>query len=64
MLAFLHLTGPQFEPLIDPTMRELKEISPEVIVPMHCTGWKTIRQIEAELPEAFVPSCVGTRILL
>lgn len=64
VIGGFHLTGPQFEPLIDRTIQELKEISPEMIIPMHCTGWKTIQRIGAELPDSFVPSCVGTKINL
>ena len=41
-----------------------KELSPTLIVPAHCTGWKATHALARELPEAFVPNSVGTRFLL
>ena len=60
----LHLGGPLFEPMIQPTVTALKELSPELIVPAHCTGWKGIHAIARELPQAFVQNSVGTRLVL
>jgi 7,8-dihydropterin-6-yl-methyl-4-(beta-D-ribofuranosyl)aminobenzene 5'-phosphate synthase len=42
----------------------LKEIGPRLIVPAHCTGWKATHALARELPEAFVPNSVGTRLML
>ena len=53
-----------FEPIIEPTVRVLTELSPELLVPAHCTGWKAVHQLAARLPEAFVQSAVGTTIEL
>ena len=60
----LHLSGPLFEPIIQPTVTALKELSPKLIVPAHCTGWKGIHAIASELPQAFVQNSVGTRLVL
>jgi 7,8-dihydropterin-6-yl-methyl-4-(beta-D-ribofuranosyl)aminobenzene 5'-phosphate synthase len=51
-----------FETIIGPTVLALDELSPSLIVPAHCTGWKAVHQLAARLPEAFVPSAVGTTI--
>ncbi len=59
----LHLTGGTFEKIIPETIEELKEISPNVIVPGHCTGWKAAHQISRALPEAYVQTSVGTHML-
>ena len=59
-----HLTGTAFEPVIDPTLQALREIGPQVIVPQHCTGWRATMQIAQQLPEAFIPTSVGTRFSL
>jgi 7,8-dihydropterin-6-yl-methyl-4-(beta-D-ribofuranosyl)aminobenzene 5'-phosphate synthase len=59
-----HLTGPAMEPAIEPTLEEMKKISPEVIVPMHCTGSKAISRFAEELPEAFVLNSVGSTLTL
>lgn len=60
VLGGFHLTGPIFEPIIQPTIDELKRINPDYVVPMHCTGWKAINRIAEELPEQFLLNTVGT----
>lgn len=55
-----HLTGPAFEPIIDPTAAALHDLAPEVIVPAHCTGWRAQHRLAAALPDAFIPNAVGT----
>ncbi len=64
VIGGFHLTGAHFERIIPPTVASLKELSPAVIVPAHCTGWKATHALARELPEAFVPNSVGTRFLL
>lgn len=60
----LHLGGAMFEPVIEPTIHALSHLEPEAIVPAHCTGWKAQFRLAAELPDAFVPNSVGTRVTL
>ena len=64
VIGGFHLSGPLFEPIIPPTVAALKELSPEMIVPAHCTGWKAVHAIARELPQAFVQNSVGTRFVL
>ena len=64
LLGGLHLTGAIFEPIIAPTLKELKSISPRLVMPGHCTGWKAIHAFAREFPEAYVQSSVGTRLVL
>jgi 7,8-dihydropterin-6-yl-methyl-4-(beta-D-ribofuranosyl)aminobenzene 5'-phosphate synthase len=59
-----HLSGPMFEPIIGPTVDALAELSPSLLVPAHCTGWKALNQLATRFPETFVPSTVGTTIEL
>jgi 7,8-dihydropterin-6-yl-methyl-4-(beta-D-ribofuranosyl)aminobenzene 5'-phosphate synthase len=59
-----HLSGPIFEPLIPSVIDAFRELDPGVIVPTHCTGFRAIQQLGAAFPDAFVPSCVGTRFEL
>jgi 7,8-dihydropterin-6-yl-methyl-4-(beta-D-ribofuranosyl)aminobenzene 5'-phosphate synthase len=54
-----HLSGPS-EALIEPTVSAMKEIAPDVIVPMHCTGWKAINTFSAEMPDNFILNTVGS----
>ena len=60
LLGGFHLTGPAFEPVIEPTVSAFREMSPDVLVPAHCTGWKAQHRLAAALPDAFVPNAVGT----
>jgi 7,8-dihydropterin-6-yl-methyl-4-(beta-D-ribofuranosyl)aminobenzene 5'-phosphate synthase len=60
VLGGFHLNGPAFEPIIGPTIEEMKKIGPEYVVPMHCTGWKAINQFAREMPGQFLLNSVGT----
>jgi len=55
-----HLTGPGFEPLIEPTVAALQTMDPAMVVPAHCTGWRAQHRLAAALPDAFVPNAVGS----
>jgi 7,8-dihydropterin-6-yl-methyl-4-(beta-D-ribofuranosyl)aminobenzene 5'-phosphate synthase len=59
-----HLSGPMFERIIEPTVEALAELSPSLLVPSHCTGWKACHRLAAQFPDAFVMSTVGTTIAL
>jgi 7,8-dihydropterin-6-yl-methyl-4-(beta-D-ribofuranosyl)aminobenzene 5'-phosphate synthase len=59
-----HLSGPMFETIIGPTVAALDELSPALIVPAHCTGWKAVHQLAARFPQAFVQPAVGATIEL
>lgn len=64
LLGGFHLTGPAFEPLIEPTVAALTEMAPDLVVPAHCTGWRAQHRLGATLPDAFVPNAVGTSYTL
>jgi 7,8-dihydropterin-6-yl-methyl-4-(beta-D-ribofuranosyl)aminobenzene 5'-phosphate synthase len=64
VIGGFHLTGKVFEPLIPPTIQDLKELNPKIIVPEHCTGWRATHEIAREFPAAFIANSVGTRYLL
>lgn len=59
-----HLSGPPFEPIIEETIVELKKMAPEIIVPMHCTGWKAIKRFSEEFASSFILNSVGSRFTL
>jgi 7,8-dihydropterin-6-yl-methyl-4-(beta-D-ribofuranosyl)aminobenzene 5'-phosphate synthase len=60
VLGGFHLTGPLFDPIIKPTIEEMKKIGPDYIVPTHCTGWKAINEFAREMPDQFFLNSVGT----
>jgi 7,8-dihydropterin-6-yl-methyl-4-(beta-D-ribofuranosyl)aminobenzene 5'-phosphate synthase len=61
LLGGLHLGGPAFEPVIEPTIAAFQDLTPALLVPGHCTGWKAQHAFAAALPDAWVPGSVGTR---
>ena len=63
-MGCFHLSGPVFEPIIDPTVDALAEVSPALLPPAHCTGWRAVHRLAARFPDAFVMSTVGTTIKL
>lgn len=64
VLGGLHLSGEFFEPVIERTVDALKEINPEVIVPMHCTGWNAGKRLADTFPGAFTLNSVGSKFTL
>jgi len=64
VLGGFHLTGPFFEKIHQETIDELKMMTPEVVMPMHCTGWKAIQKFQKEFASKFVLNSVGTKLTL
>jgi 7,8-dihydropterin-6-yl-methyl-4-(beta-D-ribofuranosyl)aminobenzene 5'-phosphate synthase len=64
LLGGFHLSGPAFEPVIEPTVVALTDLAPELVLPAHCTGWRAQHRLAAALPDAYVPNSVGTAIHL
>jgi 7,8-dihydropterin-6-yl-methyl-4-(beta-D-ribofuranosyl)aminobenzene 5'-phosphate synthase len=62
IMGGLHLSFPN-EPIINPTVAQLKQIGPKFIVPCHDTGWQATNVILNAMPEQFIPSAVGTTFI-
>ncbi|MFG2087086.1 MULTISPECIES: MBL fold metallo-hydrolase [unclassified Spirillospora] len=60
LVGGLHLGGPAFEPVIEPTVHALTEFAPSFVVPGHCTGWRAQHALAAALPDAWVQGSSGT----
>jgi 7,8-dihydropterin-6-yl-methyl-4-(beta-D-ribofuranosyl)aminobenzene 5'-phosphate synthase len=60
VLGGFHLSGPAFAPIVEQTIDELQRIDPEVVVPMHCTGWNSTRRLAEAFKRGFVLNSVGT----
>jgi len=63
VMGGFHLTGADFEPIIEPTVKALKNLNPAYVVPTHCTGRKAIMHIEKEMPEEFLLNMSGTKMV-
>jgi 7,8-dihydropterin-6-yl-methyl-4-(beta-D-ribofuranosyl)aminobenzene 5'-phosphate synthase len=64
VLGGFHLAGPAFDPILEETIAALKEIAPNILVPMHCTGWKAIKRFSEEFPNEFILNSVGSTFTL
>ena len=64
LVGGFHLSSATFEPRIPETVAALAAFAPELLVPGHCTGFAAQRALAEAMPEAFVPSGVGTTIRL
>ncbi len=60
VIGGFHLNGPLFEPIIGDTVDAFESLTPDVLVPAHCTGWKATHAIARRLPDAFIQNSVGT----
>ena len=63
VMGGFHLTGADFEPIIEPTTQALKTVNPQYIVPTHCTGRKAIMHLEKEMPGQFLLNMSGTKMV-
>lgn len=64
LIGGLHLGGPAFEPVIGPTVGALRTLSPALLVPGHCTGWRAQHALAAALPQAWVQGSSGSTFRL
>jgi 7,8-dihydropterin-6-yl-methyl-4-(beta-D-ribofuranosyl)aminobenzene 5'-phosphate synthase len=64
VIGGFHLSGPMFEPIIEPTVQAFDELLPGLLMPAHCTGWRAVHLFARRYPDAFVPCAVGTTITL
>ena len=64
ILGGFHLTGPFFEKIHEDTIEELKKMTPDTVMPMHCTGWKAMQKFQKAFPSSFVLNSVGSKMTL
>jgi 7,8-dihydropterin-6-yl-methyl-4-(beta-D-ribofuranosyl)aminobenzene 5'-phosphate synthase len=62
VMGGFHLSGPLFEPIIEPTTEGLKAFNPDYIIPCHCTGRKAIMYMEQAMPDRFIFNMSGTKL--
>ena len=61
IIGGFHLGGSPVPTVIEPTINEFKSISPDYIIPCHCTGRTAMLAMERELP-GFILSMAGTKL--
>lgn len=60
VIGGFHLIGPQSELLVERTLREMQILSPDYVVPCHCTGRKASQYFEQSMPDSFILNQSGT----
>lgn len=45
------------------TVQAFKQLNPDYLIPMHCTGFKTIMAIHQEMPAKLIMPSTGTRVV-
>ncbi len=51
------------EEKIKSTVEDIKAINPDIIIPLHCTGFEAVTAIMAEMPDAFFLNTAGTKYI-
>jgi 7,8-dihydropterin-6-yl-methyl-4-(beta-D-ribofuranosyl)aminobenzene 5'-phosphate synthase len=64
VIGGFHLGPAFFHDRIDPVVDALEAMSPAIIAPAHCTGYRAAYEVYRRMPDAFVQNTVGTRITL
>ncbi len=62
VMGGFHLSGADSDSVINPTIKGLKEINPDYIIPTHCTGRDAVMAIEKEMPNKFILNMAGTKL--
>jgi 7,8-dihydropterin-6-yl-methyl-4-(beta-D-ribofuranosyl)aminobenzene 5'-phosphate synthase len=60
VLGGFHL-GPAPQDYVDHTVTELARLSPDVVIPMHCSGSKFVAAMHRQMPSRLVTSNIGSR---
>ena len=55
--------APYPDDIIDKTVGALKEIDPDYLIPMHCTGFRTMMAVQRDMPEKLIMPSTGTSVV-
>jgi 7,8-dihydropterin-6-yl-methyl-4-(beta-D-ribofuranosyl)aminobenzene 5'-phosphate synthase len=55
--------APYPDDIIDKTVGALKEIDPDYLIPMHCTGFRTMMAVQREMPQKLIMPSTGTSVV-
>lgn len=55
--------APAPDEVVARTVEALKQIDPDYLIPMHCTGFNTITAIAREMPRKLIMPSTGTRVV-
>jgi len=55
------LVGDRLQDYVEHTVGELKQLSPDVVIPMHCSGSKFVAAMHRQMPDRLVTTNIGSR---
>ena len=55
--------APYPDDIIDKTVGALKEIDPDYLIPMHCTGFRAMMAVQREMPQKLIMPSTGTSVV-
>ena len=61
LVGGFHL-GPAPKDYLEQVVGEIRELNPDVIVPMHCSGTNFIQTVQRNLPDRLIESSTGSRL--
>ncbi len=64
VMGGFHLSGELMAEAVEPTVAGLKRYSPNLVIPLHCTGWQSSHDIARAFEGRFALSSVGSRLIL
>lgn len=59
VMGGLHLSGPNFEPLIERTVKDIEQFGLQRLVVGHCTGWRAFQSLVNAYGDAVILEAVG-----
>ena len=62
VIGGFHLIGAPMAK-IERTVADIKALNPDIIVPMHCSGWEAVTTFAKEMPKQFIINTAGTRYI-
>lgn len=55
--------APSPDEVVAKAVAAFKEIDPDCLIPMHCTGWNMIVAVQREMPQKLILPSSGTRVV-
>ncbi|MDA9982399.1 MBL fold metallo-hydrolase [Gammaproteobacteria bacterium] len=59
VMGGLHLSGPDYEPLITRTVKDIAGFQLKRLIVGHCTGWRALQALVNAFGDAVIPEAVG-----
>jgi 7,8-dihydropterin-6-yl-methyl-4-(beta-D-ribofuranosyl)aminobenzene 5'-phosphate synthase len=55
--------APSPDAIVAKTVEAFKQLDPDYLIPMHCTGFNTMMAIQREMPAKLIMPSTGTRVV-